>query len=223
MIWQTILALLAAAAVTVLMARRMMFILDRAKLAPFKIFANVLELVTDGEISAGESIASHVLTAKYKDHPIELKTIADTLATRKLPSLWLMITLKSPIPIRQTLDLMMRPAGPTTFSNFDFLPETLSTPPGFPALSVLRSDQDKAPFNLALLLPHLKFFANPRAKELLIKPNGVRFVVQLAEAERVRYLVNREARFEDTAIDPDFLVQCLDALLELHSSLVKNV
>ena len=140
---------------------------ERQRHIPALFFADVAVLFTKPATKPGESLGSHVLTGQYGDHLFELKTVTDTLNTRKLPSLWLMITLKSPIPINHTLDMMMRPAGPTTFSNFDFLPVILATPMGFPEQAVLHSNEDLAPFDLNLLKPMLIYFKNSRAKEFL--------------------------------------------------------
>ena len=49
---------------------------------------------------------------------------------------------------------------------------------------------------------HLSLFADGRAKELLVTPNGVRFVWLLAEADRARYGVFRQAEFGDAALHP---------------------
>ena len=199
--------------------KRTMAKAERQRQIPNLLFAEVAALFTNVEIKAGESLGSHVLNGIYKEQQFEIKTITDTLNTRKLPSLWLMITLKSPIPITHTLNMMLRSAGPTTFSNFDFLPTILPTPPGFPAQAVLHSDKDRPPFDLNLMRPLLIYFNNPRAKEFLATPNGLRLVTQLGEAERARYLVAREARFESMTIDAIETRQALELLLALKNDL----
>jgi hypothetical protein len=211
------------AAVTVAVAtfifKRTMAKAARQKQIPDQLFAEIKSLLSDVKIKAGESLGSHVLNGIYENQPFEIKTITDTLNTRKLPSLWLMITLKSPLPITHTLDMMLRPAGPSTFSNFDFLPVIISTPTGFPAQAVLHSDEDHAPFDLNLLKPILSFFKNPRAKEFLATPNGLRLVTQLGEAERARYLVARESRFESVVIDVTETKNAIEQLLALKNIL----
>jgi hypothetical protein len=191
----------------------------RQKQIPNQLFAEIKSLFSEVKIKAGESLGSHVLNGIYENHPFEIKTITDTLNTRKLPSLWLMITLKSPLPITHTLDMMLRSAGPTTFSNFDFLPVMIPTPTDFPSQAVLHSDEDHAPFDLNLLKPILSFFKNPRAKKLLATPNGLRLVTQLGEAERARYLVAREARFEIVVIDATETKNAIEQLLALKNIL----
>ena len=193
------------------------------KLIPDQLFSDVRQLFQNPEVQHGEAIGSHILNGAYEGGQFELKTITDTLATRKLPSLWLMITLKSPVPVKHTFDMMLRPAGPTSFSNFDFLPVSFATPFGFPAQAVLRSDAELPDFDLTVLQPHLDFFKNPRAKELLITPNGLRLVIQLAEAERSRYLVYRDARFNNATIDSDETKRALDILLALRRDLQEHL
>jgi hypothetical protein len=210
---------LITAAVAYLLIKRIMAKVERQKQIPNLLFAEVASLFTETEIKPGESFGSHIITGIYDEHSFELKTITDTLNTRKLPSLWLMMTLKSPIPIKHTLDMMMRSAGPSTFSNFDFLPVIIQAPSGFPEQAVLKSDEDQSPFDLNLLRPILGFFKNPRAKEFLATPNGLRLVTQLSEAERARYLVAREARFENASIDVSETRHALELLLALKNNL----
>ena len=90
-----------------------------------------------------------------------MKAITDTLALRKLPSLWLMVTLPGELPVKATFDLMMRPAGPTTFSNFDHLPATVTAPPDFPIDAVIRTDDPANMLPQHVVAPHLEpFFGN---------------------------------------------------------------
>jgi hypothetical protein len=211
-----------AAAIAFLLIKRTMAKAERQKQIPNLLFAEVKSLFTDAEIKPGESMGSHILVGTYHRHQFELKTITDTLNTRKLPSLWLMVTLKSAIPIKHTLDMMLRPASSSTFSNFDFLPFTIPTPPEFPEHAVLHSDNVQAPFDLNLLKPLLNFFKNPRAKEFLATPNGLRLVTQLSEAERGRYVVAREARFDSTTIDAEDTKHTLELLLALKNNLQQH-
>jgi hypothetical protein len=210
---------LIAAAMAYFIIKRTMAKAERQRQIPNLLFAEVAALFIDPAIKPGESLGSHVLTGTYNNNEFEIKTITDTLNTRKLPSLWLMITLKSPIPIKHTLDMMLRPAGPSTFSNFDFLPVIIQAPSGFPEQAVLHSDEDHSPFDLNLLKPLLSFFDNPRAKEFLATPNGLRLVTQLGEAERARYLVAREARFESATIDAHETKNAIELLLALENDL----
>ncbi|RVD48265.1 hypothetical protein EN746_24420, partial [Mesorhizobium sp. M8A.F.Ca.ET.023.02.2.1] len=68
----------------------------------------------------------------------------------------------------------------------------------------------------------LEPFADGRAKELLITPNGVRIVWLLAEAERARYGVFRQAAFGDTRIDATLIERLLVSLSKLRDAINRS-
>ena len=61
--------------------------------------------------------------------------------------------------------------------------------------------------------------AEELSKELLISPRGLRIVMHVAEVDRLRYMVLREARFDDTVIDAAFTEQAMKVLLALNAEL----
>lgn len=186
---------------------------------PLQLFAKVQNLFSHSHLARGETAGTSKLDGEYHGHRFQLKAVVDTLATRKLPCLWLLITLPEAQNVKATLNMMMRPTGPTTFSNFDFLAHTVVTPSGFPAHAVIRTNDEVHCLSAELLRPHLQLFETRHGKELLISPKGLRIVVQVAEVDRLRYGVFREANFGDTVIDADLVKQCLQLLLDLQTSL----
>jgi hypothetical protein len=184
-----------------------------------RIFAQVKAILDTPVIATGTSLGSQRLDGQYQNNPVQIQTIKDTLATRKLPSLWLMVTLPAKLPVTAKLDMMLRSAGPTSFSNFDFLTHHIRKPSGFPEQSDLRSDAETGYAELGIVAKHLSFFGNPRAKELLITPQGLRLVILLAEAERGRYVVLREANFTEVQIDADLAISMIETLLALKTAL----
>ena len=218
--WNTIFGTLAGLGLSALLARQFLRALRKTKAAPQNFFASAAGLLDNARIGSGPSLGSHRLTGRYREFGVQVQTVTDTLSVRKLPSLWLMVTIAEPLPVAATLDLMMRPGAATTFSNFDHLPEILETPSGFPLHAVLRSDVATGPFPPERLLPHLEPFFGPRAKELLITPKGLRMVVLMAEAERARYGVFRQAEFGEVSLDAALLQDILDRLLALRSAIL---
>jgi hypothetical protein len=184
------------------------------------LFADLFPLLQNADRNPGESIGSWNVTGRYRDNVFQFQTITDTMAVRKLPSLWLMVTLPKPQPVAATFDFMMRPAAATTFSKFDFLQHTLPLPDGFPEEGVLRSDGLMAAPDGAMRLA-LSMFRARRGKELLVSPKGLRIVCQLAEADRARYGVYREARFSDARIDASLANELMNTLLQLEADLAK--
>ena len=217
--FQIILGVALALALGLVLVRRMRSKQRLAAEAVETLFSEVKPLLENAERTPGESMGSWKLMGRYGGHVFQFKTIVDTLAVRKLPSLWLLVTLPEPTGLAATFDLMMRPAGPTTFSNFDFLPQTLATPPGFPPEAVLRSDAVGAGFPAESVCPLLPILQQRRGKEILLSPKGLRIVVQLAEADRARYGVFREARFAGAVIDASLAAEIMNGLIQMKEDI----
>lgn len=150
----------------------------------------------------------------------DLQVVPDTLTFRKLPALWLLVTLPVPLPIRQRLDLMVRPRGVETFSSFDQLPVQTDAPPGFPLDVALRSEEPLTPDDAALLARQRAILDDPRVKELVISPQGLRITWLADEAERGRYLIFREAEMGQKPLDPEALWPLLSALTGLRDDIL---
>jgi hypothetical protein len=179
------------------------------------------EGVLDGsELESTGSLGYPRLIGRYRGFPVQVLPIVDTLPVRRLPALWLLVTLQSSLPVTGRFDLMMRPTAPTTFSNFDLLPITLQRHPDFPRDAVVRTDDEAHVLPAHIVAPHLDLFDDPRGKELLITPNGVRIVWLMAEANRARYGVFREADFGEADLDPDLLRDLLDRLVALREAIL---
>jgi hypothetical protein len=187
-----------------------------------ELFEPVMALFDAPDVRRGETAGVWILTGRYRGTVFQLKTVTDTLATRKLPSLWLMVTLPQAQPVPATVDLMMRAAGLTSFSNFDFLPHTLELPKDFPVDATLRSDRPADTTIVPLLVRHLDLFHSGKGKEFLVSPKGLRIVVLLAEADRARYGVLREANFDGVTVDPVLARQVMDTLIELQNDIASH-
>ncbi|OHV87221.1 hypothetical protein [Mesorhizobium sp. ORS 3428] len=149
----------------------------------------------------------------------QVRTIIDTLATRKLPTRWLSVSITEPVAVPGIFDMMMRPGSPTTFSNFDHLQHTLPKVTAFPAEAVLRTDRRGVAFPQDVIAAHAGIFAEGRAKELLITPKGVRIVWLLAQADRARYGVFRQAAFGDARLDSELIEELLAAASSLRHAI----
>lgn len=217
----TILGLLVAVALIVRFALKYAAAARKRRSAPDEFFARVKPLIEDARYEGEGAAGFPQLVGKYHGLGVRLYPLVDTLAVRKLPSLWLLATIAEPLPLRATFDIMMRPAGPTTFSNFDRLPVTLDNPPDAPPEAVIRTDDPDHVLPQHVVAPHLHVFRDPRAKELLITPKGCRLVWQLAEGDRVRYGVFRQADFGAVTLDPDLARDLLDHLIALRKSILQ--
>lgn len=151
----------------------------------------------------------------------DLRVLPDMLSYRKLPTLWLMVTLLAPQPVRGRCDILLRPTGGEPFSPFGQLPVQCPPPPGCPDDAALRCDDPEDLPDPAVLAPHLPILSEPAAKELLIAPQGLRLVWLADEAERTRYLIYRDAELGRTPVPGATARRLADALAALHGDLAR--
>ena len=192
---------------------------NRATVARAAEDASIRTVIPDATDVSDGTAGVVTWAGTWNGQRVQVRTIVDTLATRKLPARWLSATVTEPVAVPATFDMMMRPGSPTTFSNFDHLQHTLPKAPGFPLEAVLRTDLRAARFPQNLIASHLDIFAEGRAKELLITPNGVRIVWLLAEAERARYGVFRQAAFGGTRLEPARIERLLTSASTLRDAI----
>ena len=193
---------------------------ERKKAAAEVLFSDALSIVEEPVFEPQGARGFPRLSGRYGGFPIQIHPVVDTLAIRRLPALWLLVTLQDNLPVKARFDLMMRPAGPTTFSNFDHLPFTLDHPEGFPEHAVVRTNYADEVLPASLIKPHLAPFFGVQAKELLITENGLRIVWLLAEAERARYGIFRQAEFGTPEISGKLLRDILDRLIAIRKDIL---
>lgn len=214
--WQNVFAVVASLGLAALLARQFLDAMAARKAEPAGLFAEATTVLDNPRLEPFETAGVHKLTGWFDGLPVQVQAVTDTLATRKLPSLWLMVTIPKPLPAEASFDLMMRPTGPTSFSNYDLLPYAMPHAPGIPPDAIVRTDDPARVIPADVVVPHLAPFAGRRAKELLISPKGVRFVSLLAEADRARYGVFRQAAFGEVKASAEELRDILRLLIALR-------
>ena len=161
-----------------------------------------------------------VLTGRYRGHEVRLEPIVDHLTMRKLPSLWLQVSLIAPVPYQGIFDLLIRPRGTEFYSPSIDLAHEMRLPPGWPSDAALRSDDPARMPPLAVMAQHRYLFEDQRLKEMLVTPKGVRLVYQVQQAERAQYAVLRQIDFPDNTRPPALARRLLEATLAIRSSLI---
>lgn len=159
------------------------------------------------------------VTGTWRGRPLDLRALPDTLTFRKLPALWLMVTLPTPMPVGATLDILRRPTGGEVFSAFHRLPVAIATPPDLPADAGLRTDDPTGLPPGQILAGQLTVLSDDRAKELVISPRGLRLVWLAEEADRSRYLLFRDAEMGQAPLDPGVVAPLLDWLATIAETL----
>lgn len=191
----------------------------RRKATRASYFSDVAPLF-DRVVSRIEPTGFPRVTGHLGPHAFDLQALPDSLTFRKLPALWVMVTLPEPMPVKATLDILARATGQEPFTRFSNLPESLPCPAFLPAGCGVRSDDASAVPSEQLLAPHAGLFADPAVKELLISPKGLRLVILGDEAERGRYLIFRDAEVGLTPLSAARLSPLLDSLLALRQDLI---
>lgn len=163
------------------------------------------------------------LSGCHEGHAFDIQIVPDTLSVRKLPALWVLVSLPETLPTYDTVDLMMRPSGHETFSNFSRLPVQVQAPHGFPLDCAIRTDAaGPVPWsdNLRDVLGAVD---ERRLKEVLVAPKGVRIVFLAEEAPRTRYLLYRDAEVGRSPLSPAMLAPFLAAATSLRDAVVQDM
>ena len=160
------------------------------------------------------------ISGTYRGLTFDIQAVPDTLNVRKLPTLWLLVSLPEKLPVRATFDVMMRPRGVEIFSKHSTLPVQIEPDPAFPHDCTIRTDAPNALPSRELLLRHAGILNDPLAKELLISPKGLRIVWLAEEAHRGRYLLFRDSEMGLTPFPAEQLQPLLDYLVSLREDIL---
>jgi hypothetical protein len=160
------------------------------------------------------------ISGQYEGRTFDIQAVPDTLNYRKLPTLWVLVSLVEPMPVRGTLDIMMRPRGVEYFSRHAALPIQMAPDPALPHDCTVRTDAPEALPPRDILLKHVQILDDPLAKELVISPKGLRLVWLAEEAHRGRYLIFRDSEMGLEPFPAAALKPLLDHLLALSEDLI---
>ena len=147
-------------------------------------------------------------------HKVSLEVVPDSLVPRRLPQLWLQLTLLKPEAApRPSIGVLARPIGTEFYSRVLGLPDTIapSFTVDFPLLMRGRGATEAAIQRTSGLFRTL--FADPELKEIVITPRGAGTVRRIAEGDRGAHVLYRQMRFQVTQVSPEFV---RNALAELH-------
>lgn len=192
---------------------------SRARTRARAAYLDAVKALFDGGETRIEPTGFPRMTGRRGGLSFDIQAIPDTLTFRKLPALWVMVTLPEPLPLAATLDLMARPSGNEPFTRFTTLPQTLPTLPGLPKEVAIRTDDALRALPEALITRHADLFDDPRVKELVISPKGLRIVILAEEADRGRYLIFREAEMGRAPLSPQRIAPLLGRLGALRDDI----
>lgn len=164
------------------------------------LLAEATEALLDATTAIGPD-QFPVVTGRLRDgRHVKLEVIADNLITRRLPQLWLRVTLREASTLRPTIGALARPTGGEYYSLVHDMPHWMA-PPNIGAPILLRGDGTASPMQADHVLRHFgDLFSDPTVKEAVISPKGVRIIRQAAQGDRAAHLFLRQSRFPISAI-----------------------
>jgi hypothetical protein len=160
-----------------------------------------------------------LLSGRYRDHEVRLEPVIDDMAWRKVPVLYLKVTVLKPNPYRAILDLLIRPGGVEVYSPSDELHFHVKLPEGWPEQALLCTDDPSSLPPLDLITPHIGIFNDVYMKELVATSRGVRLTRMIWQARRLHYAVLREVKFEEVHLDPTVAKTLLDSTIGIADAL----
>ena len=152
-----------------------------------------------------------VVTGQTSDgRHVRLELIADTMVTRRLPQLWLKVTLfegeRRDCP---SLGALARPTGSEYYSIVHSFPEWMK-PPEISMSLLMRGDGHATARQEADAGRHFqRLFADPKVKEAVITAKTTRLIYQASQGERAAHMFLRQARFSVATIPAATIVQAI--------------
>ena len=164
------------------------------------------------------------LSGRYRGLPVRLSLLAEALVFRRLPQLWCRIELRTAIGGTERLGIVRRPANVAFDAAASELPVCHDVPAAWPADTLVRGTRRSGGL-LAILADRAgPLLADPRLKEILVTPRGLRVAMQVCEGQRGAYLLMRASRFASDRVAPGQVLGALDGVVDLaHALLQRNL
>jgi hypothetical protein len=154
------------------------------------------------------------LRGRWNGHWVKLDLVVDTLAMRQLPTLWMLVSVLRPLPVRTPIDITIRPRTSDIVSAGTRFAFEHDVPPDWPRDIRVSTPEPALPPLEALDVVEL--LEQPTTKGLLIAPGGVRIVHSLASGAVGQYRVVRRPKFS-FAVEParvEALLRAADAVAD---------
>lgn len=177
-------------------------------------------LLDDASVTVGSDGYPRLTGRSPDGSTISLEVVADSLVPRRLPQLWLRLTLLAPASgSRPSIGVLARPVGTEFYSRVLSLPDTIvpTFTTDFPMLMRGRGVTEAAVQHTSDLFRTL--FADPTLKEAVITPRGAGTVRQIAEGDRGAHVLYRQMRFPVRQVSRELVGGALAELKMLNAAL----
>jgi hypothetical protein len=190
----------------------------RATLSARGHLLNECAQLLEGAVITRNEAGYAMLEGCYRGYPVRLTLEEDHIAPRKIPSLWLHVTVEGRNSAWGTLDMLVRPQNIEFYSPSWHWDGSVEPLPNWPAHAVYRTCS--TPPDLKLIDPAVRlFFTDEKAKELLLTPQRLRMTYQAKQAERGDYLLLRATTFDAQPLPAQAIAGLVDQAVQLRSKL----
>lgn len=164
-----------------------------------------------GRAAIGPDGFPHVAGWLPDGRRIMVSLLPDTLVVRRLPQLWLIVTLhETEAQSRPSIGALARSTGAEFYALVPELPDRLESPSARPDLLIRGAGRLGPEQNRRCFAELPRLFSDPQLKEAVVCPGGVRVVRQVAEGERGEHLLLRQAYFPNASISAAMVTRCID-------------
>jgi hypothetical protein len=166
------------------------------------VLADCIDLLEKGEIRLTPD-GWGALQGFAGGHPASIIPMCESLAYRRLPQLWLAVTVRLRRPGCCILDIVRRSTNAEFYAPAVDLPERFEVPAQWPQDTLVKGDGPRAGEALAQITePLTPLFSDVRVKEVLIDRQRVRILFQARQGSRGFYLLFRQTRFDIERMGP---------------------
>tara|TARA_R110002049_G_scaffold274002_1_gene451932 strand:+ start:1686 stop:2351 length:666 start_codon:yes stop_codon:yes gene_type:complete len=159
-----------------------------------------------------------IIKGHYSGFDVQLNLIPDTIVMRKIPPLWLMVSIKANKESKGNMDFIVRPQNIEFYSPGWRWDGLFKTPANWPQNSIAKYQDTKASVSiLDKFIPNL--FTDEKVKQLLVTPDSVRITYLAKQAIRGEYLLTRGAVFDDQAIASDDVKNIIEYAIAIRKSI----
>lgn len=159
-----------------------------------------------------------VIKGHYSGFDVQLNLIPDTIVMRKVPPLWLMVSIKANKQSKGSMDFIVRPQNIEFYSPGWHWDGLFKVPSNWPQYSIAKYRDTEASVSvLDKFIPDL--FKDEKVKQLLITPNSLRITYMAKQAIRGEYLLTRSAVFDDNAIERDDVKKIIEYAIAIRKNI----
>lgn len=160
------------------------------------------------------------LSGRIGARTVDVRLVCDTMTIRRLPQLWLQVTVLERLPGMSGLAILVRPSGYEFYSLTNDFHHVIEPPADFPRELIVRGSNARSDDVFEKLAPAAAaILSDPLVKEIAVTPEGFRIIRQASEGRRGDYLLLRQAVFDETAVPAVVLEKALSDVESLRRSL----